>query len=223
VNTRRPSQLVEPPSTRPTNVPSLIVEFAGTPRAGKSTAMCGLVERLRELGLWVVAIDGEPAGPSLPKRHPHFNLWAATATSARMIEVMHTGGDVVLVGKGLFDALCWMEWFRRQDRLTSADHETIERFLRVESLREWVHLVFVMTVDPAVAMQRELDSREDGSGKGPGTVVNNETLYELNEAIAAMVARHRGEFNLMELDTTAMSPEETLDRVADAVQALIAR
>jgi hypothetical protein len=138
-----------------------------------------------------------------------------------MIEAMHAEVDVVLVDKGLFDALCWMDWYRRYDRLAAVDHEAIDRFLRVASLRELVHLVFVMTVEPAVAVQRELASRPDRNGQEPGSVVNVEMLTAVNRSIAAVVDRHRGEFNLREIDTTAMSPEQTLDAVAGAVRSLL--
>ncbi|TMC06502.1 MAG: hypothetical protein E6J41_18390 [Chloroflexi bacterium] len=172
-----------------------------------------------------VQLVRERAGswPFSARRHPHFNLWTATATSALMIEAMHADVDLVLVDRGLFDALCWMEWYRRLGHLTPHEHRAIGGFLRVGPLRKMIHLVLVMTVEPEVAIQRELATRPPAMGYTPGTVVNTETLALLNDTIAAVANRHRNEFNLHELDTTAMSPEETLQRVAGAVRALLSR
>ena len=196
----------------------LVIEFAGTPRAGKTSAMHGLSRHLRSLDLRVHLIE-ERAGswPFRSRRHPHFSLWTATATSALMLEAVHAEADVVLVDRGLFDSLCWMDWYRRTGDLTEDDHEAIERFLRVAPLRELVHLVFVMTVAPDVALQRELLTRLTGRERGPGTIVNTSTLLELNASIAAAADRHRGAFNLHELDTTATNREQTLETVAGTV------
>jgi thymidylate kinase len=201
----------------------LVVEFAGTPRAGKSCTIQELGKHLRARGRRVQIVE-ERAGswPHSTKRHPHYNLWSAAATSASLIEAMYADVDIALIDRGLFDALCWMEWYRRLGHLSAYDHRVVDRFLRIAPLRETIGMVIVMTVEPMVALRREWRTRPPGSGYGCGTVMNPSTLHDLNATIAATAERHRDEFNLQEIDTTNTSREQTLQLVARAVQSLVA-
>jgi thymidylate kinase len=200
----------------------LVVEFAGTPRAGKTSAMRGLALRLEAGGHQVRLVEERAVASPVPNRqHPHFNLWTATTTSALMLEAMYADADVVLVDRGLFDALCWMEWYLRSGHLTKYDHGAIGKFLRVRALRQLTDVVLVMTVDPDVALKRERATREPEKATVPGTIMNVDTLGELNASIAATVRQHRGEFKLQELDTTGSDQAETLEIVASAVQRLV--
>jgi len=199
-----------------------VAEFAGTPRAGKTSAMHGLNLRLRAGDHRVHLVEERACISPIPaSQHPQFNLWTASTTSALILEAMYSEADVVLVDRGLFDSLCWMDWYRRSGQLTRHDHEAIKRFMCVGPLREIISLVLVMKVDPTVALQRERATWAAGAVKGPGRVMNVGTLTDLNISIAETVDRHRSEFGLHELDTTTMDQAQTVDVVAGAVQELM--
>lgn len=151
--------------------------------------------------------------PVQDKRDPDFNLWTASMTLAEIIGASYLGKDVIIVDRGIFDALCWMDWFTRSARLRPEEQQVIDAFL---TLRRLVHLVIVMTVQPAEALRRELACRPHGS---PGPIVNAQTLETINRSIAAMIRRRRHEFRLMHLDTTDCELTQTLDRVTEAVLA----
>ncbi len=192
-----------PPRGRP-----FVIELAGTPRAGKTTAMTALARQLEDVGYRVCTIR-EHAGtcPVRSKRHPAFDICAACATLSQMLEAQYTDAQVVLVDRGLFDALCWMDWSHRDGGLASADHETIDRFLRLGTLRRLVDLVFVMTVEPAQALERESAA---GQLTGAQPIMNIDTLRAVNRSIAGVAEMCSTEFPLVRLDTTRCDQAETL-------------
>src|SRR5215831_16263584 len=102
-----------------------LVEFAGTPRAGKTTVIRGLTEWLIGDGQRVrVVCEQAPCCPVPSKDHPHFNLWTGARTVCEILEAVYSDADVALVDRGLFDALCWIEWYRQRARLTSTEHDS---------------------------------------------------------------------------------------------------
>jgi predicted ATPase len=208
----------DPPANRGERpFPHFVVEFAGTPRAGKTSAMLALRKQLQSKDYQVEIIE-EHASIYQSRHHPHFNIWTATKTSSVMLEAMQSTADVVLIDRGLFDALCWMDWYHHSGHLSESEHNVIEEFLCVRPLRQVIHLVLVMTVDPDVALQRELRAPSVGAARGPRTIMNAETLSNLNSSIAATVDRHHTAFALHKLDTTAISQEQVVELVAEAVR-----
>jgi hypothetical protein len=142
-------------------------------------------------------------------------------TSATILGAMYADADIVLVDRGLFDALCWVEWYQRAGCLTRADHRDIGRFLRVRALRQLTDLVLVMTVEPEVALERERATRPQEQAMVPGTIMNVDTLLALNSSIAATVDQHRRDFKLHHVETTTIDLTQTLDAVASAVEGLL--
>ena len=212
-----------------------IVEFAGTPRAGKTTALNGLKEYLEGRGLKVSVVE-EQAGscPLERKRHPDFNLWTASATVARMLDAANRKADVVLVDRGRFDALCWIGWHVESGSAAREDERVIDEYMRLGGLAEKTDLVVVMTVDPAEAVRRDVAVRQresqgqvvDAAVQGritdeatrPCQIIDEATLHFINTAIGHMVERRGDTFQLFELNTTYNDEAGTLHRVIAALR-----
>jgi thymidylate kinase len=204
----------------------LVIEFAGTPRAGKTSTMEGLQRRLCDSHLRVHIVEERAGQCRVPtSERLHFNIWTAMSTLAAIIEALHTDADVVLVDRGLFDSLCWLEWCFATDRLKATEHVIIRDFLCVESIRKLIDVVLVMTVEPAVALERERTTRPRGLSRGPGTIMNQATLCELNASIAAAVQMHSMQFQLRQLNTTTLARDEAehlaTKTVIDMIWALV--
>lgn len=210
----------DPPGARSGDRPPgpIVVEFAGTPRAGKTSAMHSLMRLLQHRHRIVHLVEERAQLSPVPSsEHPRFNLWTATTTTSLIIQAMYSEADVVLVDRGLFDSLCWLDWYRNSKRLSHQDADVIDRFLCVAPLRHLTNLVLVMTVDPVVAVRRERATWQQGSPKGTGPIINAGTLTELNDSIAATVSRHSDKFTLQQIDTTHMNPSETVHTIARVV------
>lgn len=196
--------------------PPFVVEFAGTPRAGKTTALRSLRPWLERRGLRVEVVEERARQCPVPdKRRPDFNLWTASATVAEIIAGRYSGADVLLVDRGPFDALTWMNWYQCIGLLQDQEYEAIHRFLSGPTLARMIDLVLVMTVEPLEALHRELGI---GRPSTPGAIINSETLHRINSSIDA-VTRGRRDFRLELIDTTLTGEAETFDRVSRAVAA----
>jgi thymidylate kinase len=187
----------------------VVIEFAGTPRAGKTTAIEGLRERFDRDGRGVLVVEEQAQHCPVPdKRNPDFNRWTYAATMQRIVAARYECTDVVLVDRGPFDTLAWNELYPSKNR------ETYAAALRAEVV-ELVGLVVVMTVSPEKAMER--DGR---AARHPaGSIINQWTLRAINRAIDAAVARILPGCGpqLVRIDTTRIDTEAMLDRVTEAV------
>ncbi len=192
-----------------------IIEFAGTPRAGKTTAMRGLARRLKARGRRVGVVT-ERAGqcPIPSKLDPRFSIWTAARTLADLQEAQFDDKDVVLIDRGVFDALCWIDWYASKGALAPADQEGFAALLRAPVVARPIGLVLVLTVEPREAMRRHRAGKPSAS---PGSIVNAETLQMVNRCIESATMRHSDEFTLLLFDTTSVNAASTLDRITDAV------
>ena len=138
----------------------LFVEFAGTPKSGKSTCIDTVSHFFRRLGYNVLA---PTEGAS--KRTPYylkddlvaFNAWSATYALTHILEGRF-GADkyhLVIMDRGIFDALAWFELLKTQNSVTEAECSTIQEFLLINHWQELVDVVFLFQTDPATSLERE--------------------------------------------------------------------
>jgi predicted NUDIX family phosphoesterase/thymidylate kinase len=188
------------------------VEFAGTPKAGKTTAL-DMMDRILRRNRYRVRVVTERAStsPLRNKHDPLYNIWTAAATLTQIVESQDRDDHIVLIDRGIFDALCWMEWFRSNRSLSRQEYGTITDFLRLPRIRRLTDLVFVLTASPEAALNREvagqLTSRHGG-------IMNHATLHELDDAIDVAVERHGGDFTHMQVDTTETDQIAALEQMA---------
>jgi thymidylate kinase len=184
-----------------------LIELAGTPRAGKTTAMTALTELLRAQELHVETVTERAVEcPMKDKRHPYYNVWTSCRTLELVLEAQDRTPDFVLVDRGLYDAACWMEWYRSTGILTGKEHQAIERFVLLPRWARVIGLVAVMRVDPDVAIERE---RAQSGAQAPSQIINSDTLGEFNESLRR-VRRRRRDLPLVELDTSRAAPDEVV-------------
>jgi thymidylate kinase len=180
--------------------------------------MNSLARQLESRGHRVHLIEEGAVRSPVPKNErPHFNLWTAAMNVAEILEATYSKATVVLIDRGTFDGLCWMEWYQRSRRLRGDDYAAIRQFLHLRAVRKLTDLVLVMKVDPDEALRRERATRLPTNG----TIMNVKTLSAINESIKKIVGQSRQKFELRELDTTAIDQAETLSIVARSVDELM--
>ncbi|HEY4026504.1 MAG TPA: hypothetical protein VGO86_08730 [Candidatus Dormibacteraeota bacterium] len=212
----QPSTQHPPRTARP-----FILEFAGTPRAGKTSALSVLRGQLEAAG-YRVGVVGELArlSPVPTKRDPDFNIWTVTTTVSRMVEAIHAEGQVILVDRGVLDAMCWMDWHLRSGRLARKEWTAIDRFLLTRSLARMADLVLLMTVTPAQAVARDIASGRDRSGS---VIVGQHVLGAFNRSVESVRQRHAGRLPIVHIDTTDLDQAATLQRISTEVTARLSR
>lgn len=194
---------------RPTR--PLIIEFCGSPKSGKSSAITSLGTFLKRNGFRVRVVKEYAAdSPIDDKANWLFNVWTACSTIrhiAAYVARPASDADVVLLDRGIFDALCWLRWLSATNRIDDVTRSGIANFLLLERFRSAIDLVFIFTVSPDVSIQREhahlLTSRY-------GTIMNPPVLEEYLNAVRHTMDAHGSEFKrILEVDTTSSHQTDT--------------
>ena len=201
----------------------MFVEFAGTPKSGKSTCIDTVAHFFRRLNFKVLA----PA-EGASKRTPYylkedwvaFNTWSASYALMHLLEGRYGSDryDLAILDRGLFDALAWFELLRGNGDVTEEERDHVHNFLCIDNWRSLIDLVLLFKADPETALGRE------NSGKliqEEGSAMNPQTLQKLNEAYEQVRATHEGQFsNLKIIDTSnnqVTTPESTAAQAANLI------
>src|SRR5216683_4994914 len=109
---------------------AFVIEFAGTPKSGKTTAVEAIRHFLSRQGFRVYVLAERAAVCPIPmKGHLFFNTWCASTMLAELLANVETETDIIIVDRGLFDALVWLTLQRQRHELTADEAQVIEAFL----------------------------------------------------------------------------------------------
>ena len=178
------------------NQPSgpLFVEFAGTPKSGKSSCIETVRHFLRRVDFRVLA-PAEGASRRTPfylkKDLPAFNTWSACYALTHILEGKYDVDDkyqIALLDRGLFDALAWFELLRTDGMITGEEADTIQGFLSLERWRSSIGIVFLFQTDPGTSMKRE---NQHTLIDDPGQAMNPDFLLRLNKAYESVSKKVR--------------------------------
>ena len=151
--------LVENPPNRPK-----FVEFAGTPKSGKSTCIDIVSHFFRRIELdpsrakFSVLAPAEGASRRTPRFLKHdlvaFNAWSASYALTHTLEGRYHSDryHLVILDRGLFDALAWFQVLEENGKISKPDKEKIQDFLTIDHWRSTVDAVFLFTVDEQTSM-----------------------------------------------------------------------
>lgn len=182
----------------------LFVEFAGTPKSGKSTCIDTVEHFFRRLDFKVLA---PTEGAS--KRTPYFlkddlvsfNIWSAAYALTHILEGRYGSDEyhLVIMDRGLFDALAWFELLRLKEDIAEQDCAAIQKFLLIERWRNLVDIIFLFNTDPETSLERE---NQNKLIEEPGRAMNSEFLTELNLAYDKTRKNYADKFNRFEIIDT---------------------
>ena len=207
----------------------VVIEFAGVPKAGKTTTLGQVHAFLKRCGFRVeTVVEHASICPIRDKKHANFNVWTACTTLSQLLEKTQIPSrpgdpDVLILDRGLFDAVNWFAVMERLARIRKPERELIERFLLMDDWRKRITGVIVMTASPADSMERERGYLPvDGAA---GSIMNEDVLRTMLETTRETAARLRKKhFRIFEVDTSrsaSAGPRATAEEVADLVLGLI--
>jgi predicted NUDIX family phosphoesterase len=169
-----------------------VIEFAGTPKSGKSTSVEAIRHFFTRQGFRVhVLVERASVCPIPMKGHLFFNTWCASTMLAELLENIETQTDLIIVNRGIFDALVWLTLQRQRGELTSEEAGVIESFLLLPRWRSLIDLAVVMNVSPEEAMTRENSARLSSK---PGSIMNPDVLAAISAAVGTTVKQYGGRF-----------------------------
>lgn len=139
----------------------IVIEFCGSPKAGKTSCINSLNIFLKRNG-FKTAILSERAGfsPISDKYNPVFNVWTCTSAineiNKKMDRAQHGEEiDVIISDRGIFDALCWFNWLKNQHHMNQKEYSVLTEFATLYRWQKNIDLVYVFMVSPEVSIKRE--------------------------------------------------------------------
>jgi len=185
----------------------LFIEFAGSPKSGKSSIIGIVCHFFSRIGFYAVQpVEGASirTPPSLRDDWLAFNAWSGCYALRHIIEDSHgeSPPELVFLDRGLFDAAAWMQFLHsKYERLTDVEKDKITEFFMLDLWRNREVAVFLLTADPETSLERETDSKLIQTH---GSVMNDDVLKGLVEAYEAVAQRLGSSFRkLIRLDTSA--------------------
>ena len=173
----------------------IVIEFCGTPKAGKSSCVSSLNLFLKRNGFKTkVLTERASTCPIHDKYNPSFNLWNLFSSGSELLENFVEKSreiDVILCDRSIFDSLCWFHWFKKYDHINDNDFNILVNFLTLNRFRGMFDLIYVFKSSPQVALEREyahLLTRKTGS------IMNKKVLSEYNDCIDNAIEQYSKTF-----------------------------
>jgi predicted NUDIX family phosphoesterase/predicted ATPase len=205
----------------------IVIEFAGTPKAGKTTTLSAVNAFLKRCGFKVeVVVERASVCPIRDKKHSNFNIWTACTTLAQILEKTQIppkvdDPEILILDRGLFDSISWLAMMERLARIRPEEREVAERFLLLPDWRKRVSGVVVMTASPTNAMEREQgDLPVEGA---TGSIMNEAVLEQFKANTQETCNRLAKYFRIFEVNTSlpGSDKKKTAEKVAGIVLDLI--
>ncbi|MEE9296114.1 MAG: hypothetical protein V3W34_14305 [Phycisphaerae bacterium] len=164
-------------------VEPVVVEFAGSPKAGKTTTIDIVEHFFRRMGFKVWAPTEGAA-----KRTPYqlrrdlvaFNTWTLNYAISEILVAYHNVDqhDLIILDRGPFDSLAWMRLLkgREEHNLSEEELEVFERFACHPRWSKLIARLYLFTCDPQVSLKRETESKLTLRS---GTAMNETLLSDL--------------------------------------------
>jgi predicted NUDIX family phosphoesterase len=198
-----------------------VIEFAGVPKAGKTSTLNQVQAFLKRCGFATsVVVERASVCPIRDKKHANFNIWTACTTLAQILEKTQVpprseDPDILILDRGLFDSIWWLELMERLARIRKAEREDVERFLLSDEWRHRVSGVIVMTVRPEDALKREQGILPVAGSEG--SIMNAAVLEQCRVVVEEACERLRDKFRILKIDTSAGGPLSTPTAACEAV------
>ena len=188
----------------------LLIEFCGSPKAGKSTTIASLNIFLKRNGFnTVVLTERASVCPIDNKTHPFFNFWTMSSAIADIVKHLDMGAgkiDIIISDRGIFDSLCWFNWLNKNPSLSSPylDNKTfsgLQKFILMDMWRDYIDLIYIFRVNPETSIKREYSNLLT---EKRGTIMTEDVLGGFNDSVKYVVDKFGDKFRnikIIETDT----------------------
>lgn len=173
----------------------LVVEFAGSPKSGKSTNIDIVTHFFKRTGfrVWSPTEGASKRTPfQLRGDLVAFNVWALNyAINEILLSCQHPEPyDLVVLDRGVFDSLAWMRLLRdHRGELTEKQYCAIEGFALHPKWADIVGRICLFTCAPETSMKREHETKlivREGTAMKSGMLEELRRQYDiLGDAFAS--------------------------------------
>lgn len=148
-----------------------MVEFTGTPEAGKTTSIRNVANKLQNEGYNVAVLEesAEKLPEEIPKGTWDANLWMHYNTQAGILKATYFKVDIVLIDRGLIDSNFYGKKFLWENAVSQEQYQNFRKQFMDELLPDFL---IALVVEPRIAIQRR---------GGVGRLVNEKYIESYNK------------------------------------------
>lgn len=185
----------------------VFIEFAGTPKSGKSTCIEIIGHFFGRSGYRVLS-PAEGASRRTPyylkENWMAFNTWSASYALMHVLEGLHGSDqyDLAILDRGLFDALAWFEFLAATKRTSEDVWNRVQEFLLIDDWRDKIDAVLLFKTDVDTSLNRE--NRHKLTSQA-GSAMNRDVLPKLNDAYDAVQQKYDNDFSTVKVVNTSDS------------------
>lgn len=196
-----------------------LVEFTGTPEAGKTSTIIALNEILKSEGL-KIGIVQEAASriyENLPRGTNNYSIWTFVTTVKEIVEQMNKNYDIVLVDRGVLDRTFWNLFSYNKKDLSLHEKQIRDEFMLSNFIPYKSDLLFAFKIPSDESIKRK--------GK-EGSWVNKENIDLYNYALEQFISNFKKlnvKTKLSIIDTYNVPKEEITQKVKKIILDNIAK
>jgi thymidylate kinase len=202
----------------------LIIEFAGLPGAGKTSAIDLLDRYFRREGWRVrIVMEGAQACPISQEHRLPFAAWAAHRMANLLLEETYAPRpcDLLLIDRGIFDAQVFLRLLHAESLISDAQTQVLGDYLQLPFWAELIDLIFLLDISPAESLRRRA---ADSLTQRPGPILNDRTLQHLAQCYEEVTQRYMRETrhpDLRRVNTEGMTPRAVAEAARPVIQAAL--
>ena len=193
-----------------------VIEFAGCPKAGKTTCVEALRKFFKRNGFKVQLIsEMAEVCPLRDKRNFLFNIWTFSNMLSNLIESLDSDFEVVIVDRGIFDSLVWINWFYQNGGISKSDYRRIMSYILLDKWAGNIDVIVSLSTDPITSLEREF---KDQITMKKGEIMNETVLQSFVTILQKCEEDYETRFKkIIKLNTTTLKPIESVTTSARQV------
>lgn len=184
----------------------IVIEFCGSPKAGKTSCINSLNIFLKRNGFKTsVLTERASISPISDKHNPIFNVWTCTSAINEINEKMDKAQhgediDVIISDRGIFDAICWFKWLKSQNNMHDYEYQILTEFSTLYRWQKNIDLVYVFVVSPEESIKREYANLLT---QKRGSIMREDVLEQYLTAIEDVMKEYEFKFRAIhKIDTS---------------------
>lgn len=182
-----------------------MVEFSGTPEAGKTTTINTVANIMRNANYRVIVLreSAESLPDEIAKGTFQANMWMHFITQAGLLKAVHADADIALIDRGIVDSEFYGQKFLSEGGCSKDEYEEFERTF-LQCLKPDLFITLMVTPEEAI-------KRRGGEGR----LVNREYVRKYNEAYLKYFRTVQYPKEL--INTEMKEPSEVSKQVSDII------
>lgn len=184
-----------------------IVEFTGTPEAGKTSTIKSLLHLMNNYDISFIKESAEIIPQDIPKDSSDQNLWIICKTLQKILEGIYSNSDLLLIDRGVLDRLFFNYLYISKNKCNQQESEFTQNLITNPQFAP--DLLVHFFVEPEVAIMRR---------GGEGRLVTIEWVTNYNNLFQEFISDSKfDKIPIFTLDTTHMSKEDVIKKTHEAI------